>query len=484
MDFSAPFIQGLPVLGNDIARTLGGKPSAAWAKASINHVRVFAQPSYYDRFLVEHFDSAVALINHRGYLGSFEYFEAFPTLAGKLGTVPLVGKPTQKLFGQTFGRFEASFGFFGDASRIYMWEAMEPWAKATVGRKYAVKEFGKPWGKLSEEQRAGLLTKHAGEVEDALYELGTSLNLMTGVLDSTALGIGWTQRQIESAFVFFAPRYTRAGLGLVSNMLRGGLTGKLARNSIACFLAGGTLAFVGAAKALGMSWEEIAHRLNPITAKSKFMSLRVGNRNVGFGGIFYALIRLQADLLSTAFGDEPINLIKFWSKDARWKNPVIKFLFNRTSPLTSAGVLMGIEHGTYMGYPLESFGDYAQFTGSLFIPIWIEETLGLEPGERGILASRDNWWAKLLGTGAELAGLRTNPVAAWELFNDMADECAYANYDRSWKNLMPSEQRALLEKYPDLMALKIMKQEDAARWDDNGYLAWEAERDAQTEIHA
>jgi hypothetical protein len=212
IDISWGLIQGYPVLVTrpDIWATSMGKSLHGLVDS-----RVFAKE------IDRHFASAIELVNHGGYLGSFEYFEVMPRLQALLEKMPkALGKPGLMVLNQGYGQFSAAFGGWGDLARIYMWEAMAP---------MVAKEFG----------------------EVGLHALGRNLNLMTGTLTWEGLGIGPNQRAFETSWAFFAPRYTRAASALMLNTLRGGVDGKLARETLAKMMVGALIMYVGTGYAIG-----------------------------------------------------------------------------------------------------------------------------------------------------------------------------------------------------------------------------------------
>ena len=361
MDFSAPFIQGLPVLGR--------RPDV-WAKATINHYGYFLKPEKLYQYLSK---PAVLAIRkermlHGSSMGSFEYFKALPDVqkwttsaAGKLkgptrGVSEKVGKGIVKGIEQTYGRAEAAFTGFGEVARNEMWKALK---------------------------RDSMSPKR-------LDELAAVVDRMTGVMSSQALGVGLSQSQFESAFAFFAPRYTRAGLSLFSSMFRGGYTGAEARKALGGMMAGGAAMYYGVATALGQEPD-----FDPTS--SGFMTIKIGNDRVGVGGIFTSLARFGADVVATT-AQNPSDL--FWpyedKKLNRWDNPFVRFLYSRTSPLTGAFVGAVVERADYFGKPIEEPSEWARFLAEKATPIAFQRAY--TPSE-----------LSPAGLAGEIMGLRTFP---------------------------------------------------------------------------
>ena len=420
-DFSAMFIQGLPIMV---------RHPKAWAKAAAMSFRAFKSQGTYQKYLLKN----AATINERtyygGYTGGFEFTEAMPALQKTAATAGRVvggakgAKAGQAAIRQTYGRFEASFGSFGDVARNEMWKGMKSLAKD----------------------------------EQQLMELARHLDRMTGVMSSKALGIGPTQRSFESAFLFFAPRYTRATLSLIGDVFRGGMSGAEARKALASMLTGGAAMYAGAAEALG---QEI--KLDPRPSKyggdgAQFMTMEVTDpvtgevRHVGIGGAMLGTLRFLADLTSAAIEDpERLDLEHMNRVD----NPFMKFMYQRTSPLTGA-ITELVEKKNYFGEPFEDKWDYAQFLLEKFTPIAAQSLL-MEPG---------GFSPSTLVT--EELGLRTFPQSDWERRDVFRDKLAQEVFGMPWDELAsptgPGKlaQRKLEQSSPELQAMTDRADEKSA----------------------
>uniref|UniRef100_A0A6M3IJ21 Putative virion core protein n=1 Tax=viral metagenome TaxID=1070528 RepID=A0A6M3IJ21_9ZZZZ len=355
MDFSAPFIQGLPILGR--------RPDV-WAKATAKHYGFFIQPKNLYKYMTDPAVMATRTerILYGGSSSPFEFFEALApvkkgiTAVAEKARVPQVGKVIAKGIEQSYGRAEAAFTGFGEMARNEMWKAL----------------------------------KRPNMSESQLTELATVIDRMTGTMSTEALGLGLSQRQFESAFMFFAPRYTRAGLTLVSDVFKGGLTGAEARKALGGVMAGGAAMYTGICKALGQE-----PNFDPSTGE--FMTIKVGDDHIGIGGMITSLARLGADVIATT-AENPMDLfMPFKDKRLnRWDNPFIKFLYSRAAPFTSLTVGAAVENADYFGRPMEDLSDWARFLADKVTPIatqriapWAEETV------------------TPLGIAGELTGMRT-----------------------------------------------------------------------------
>ncbi|KKN74723.1 hypothetical protein LCGC14_0387650 [marine sediment metagenome] len=380
-DFSAMFIQGLPGIA------LHPK---AWGSAAAKSFKAFLKPQEYQEYMVRNLDNLMERANFGGYVGGFEFMEAMPALqrtasqATRLAArSPAIGRTAIQ---QTYGRFEASFGAFGDVMRNEMWKGLKAGARS----------------------------------EADLMEIARHIDRMTGVMSSKGLGLGKVQRDFEQAFMFFAPRYTRAGFALVGDMLKGGFTGDQARKALGSMMAAGAVLYAGTAKAMGQE-----PNFDPTSGK--FMTIEITDpvtgttRHFGIGGMMTSLMRFGADAAASATGqglNEPLDFVKM----SRFDNPFLKFLFSKASPLT--GFIEGMMFGhNYFGEPFENAGDYAGFLGEQVLPIALQAAF-MEEG--GLSPS---------AIAAEEVGLRTFPRSDWEKRNIVRDLLAQETYGMDWEQV-------------------------------------------------
>ena len=416
-DFSAPFIQGLP--------TLALNP-AAWTKATLKMYQYFLSPKKLYQFLDDPVQKLVRAerVAAGGAAGSFEFFEALAPVQKLVGGTPVVGKGLKKAVQQTLGRAEAAFSGFGETARNYLWMAL----------------------------------KKPGMDDDALRGLARSIDRMTGVMSTEALGIGLTQRQFEGAWMFFSPRYTRAGLALVGDTLRGGATGKTAWKSLGLMMGGGLSMYYGICSVLGQQ-----PHLDPKSAR--FMTIKVGDSYVGLGGIYYALMRLGADIGTTAF-DEPLDFVRL----NRFDNPFLKFMYNRSAPLTGLATGLAIEQKNYLGEPFESPADWGKFLAEKVTPIAAQTIMpwGDEGASPAVFA-------------AEVLGARTFPKNAWELRNETREKYAQQIHSSSYESLTELEQHKI-DRMPDI---KVLDEEADVRSEQRGGLnaAFVRRKRARDEAH-
>lgn len=389
LDLSAPFIQGLTVAATN---------PKAWAKGVGKMIEFTFKPSNYQKFQTSEWARRMA--GERFTAGSmpskFEMVEALEPLQNIVSKVPKVGEKLKGAVQQTYGRAEAAFSGFGEATRNYVWDA----------------------NTMKFRDAAGKLTM----TTEAQRDLARTIDRMTGQMSTTALGIGTTQQQIESAFLFFSPRYTRAGLALMGDLLRGGVSGAMAREIVGKMMLGGMTYYTGICKSLGQE-----PNLDP--SSGNFMTIKIGEQHVGVGGIYVAMMRLAYDAGVTAI-QNPAELIS----TSRVDNPFFKFIYGRTSPLTGTLYSLAVEHKNYLGQPFESPMDYANFAFDKITPISLQSA-GDVIAKEGVSPTAG------LTLAAQFGGARMFPKSAWELRDEARNSYTQNKFG------VPYEQANRMQKY-------------------------------------
>jgi len=433
-----------------------------YGKAEAQSWKAFANPESYQRWIAEPKNiQAIQQARAYGvYFGGFEYFESVAGMV-KFFDRWAFTKPISWSLRQTIGRGEAAFGMWGDVARKEMWEAFGP--------RYIAQ------GKS--------------------FEYARVINRMTGVMSTAELGLGASQRAVEQAFVFFAPRYKRAGFAFMADIFKGGLTGSEARKALGKFLTGGTALYYGACQALGQpayltpyfpeAWQDSEfaewaheHGIELETAGKKYLSMNIGGRWIGIGGFAYGFLRLMADIteLIVEEAKDPDKI--YFTADRirnRWNNPFLKYLYTGSAPLLNvlAEIVIptfrrataeegwdasAITAADYLGYPVETAEEYAAYAGELFTPI----------------AFSDTFWDKSgtpqtpLGFLGEILGFRGSPQTRWESFHvpvqeilntegipDMSEEQRQkaATGDLAWEDLNRWQKEDFLIRHPELNEL-------------------------------
>lgn len=402
LDFSAPFIQGLPALARN---------PAAWARATKEHFTAAFAPEKYAGYLAKP-DNYAARAERLFYGGTgsiSEFHEAMPQVTQALGRVPKIGEKLQSLSKQTLGRTEAAYGAFGEVSRDELWKAL----------------------------RHKAIDKTTGKLDNKLArEVASSIDKLTGSLNIDPLLIGKSQKQFENGFMFFASRYTRAGLALAGDVMRGGLRGSEARKALGSMITGGTLMYLRVCNALGQQ-----PNLDPTTGK--FMTVKIGDYNVGIGGITTSLIRFGYDVAASA-AEDPSVFLDFGN---RFDNPFTKFLYSRAAPLTQT-ISEVIDNKDFLGEPLDSPEAWARFAASSTIPISFQNFMD------------DTGAASKVGAFLpELMGGRTFPKSDSELLTEARDRYAQSFGFMSYKDIPATalidgrKVKDLIAEQPDIQTL-------------------------------
>jgi hypothetical protein len=385
-DLGWKFIQGLVFLTS--------KPHL-WAKVAKMEFEALFDPRAWERFMSDpvHYGAAQRLTAHGGAIQAAGELVEAAAKGGAFERLPVVGYPLSK----AAGPFERAFTFGGNAARVLWWEALENTA-----------------------------AKHG---KQGLDELADFVGKATGVMSQGNLGISRQQQAAES-MLLFAPRFTKAAFGLITDALQGGLRGELARDSLVKLATAGTMVYIITGKALGQT-----PHLNPLPASQggdggKFMTYRILGQNVGMPGAFMSIVRLLGHSVAT-LDQNPSAFLSLSPRD----QPFIRFLRGKMSPVASA-TWDTVAGRTFIGEPTreDALQWSTEVVGSRMMPFWAESYLfsNPRPGVGGI---------------GEFMGLRTFPVSLWERRNDLRQQYS----DDRWDELTRLEQRALEQQHPDLL---------------------------------
>lgn len=409
LDLSYGFIQGLPLLGY---------APHTWANLMVKQLSWLAKPQNLSKSLQR--PDMVEVANfwrkYGLYQGSFEYFAGVGTLeriGGMGGRFPA----GRGLVRQTYGRAEVVFSGFGDLSRLELAKAMRPLAKN----------------------------------EDDLYSLARLINEMTGVVSPVELGIP-TLQQLGEQSVIFAPRYLRGGFYMVANVFSGGLTGQVARESLGHLMTGGAIVYYKTCLALGQ--EPV---FDPRSAK--FMTVQAGNQRVGVGAFITSLMRFTADVATSkpedyVFWPQEGEEAGEWATRVRRDNPFLKFMYSKASPLISGG-LDAIYHRNYFGEEFETPADWARWVGDMTLPIALQSVLTQEKP------------ANLPAFTAEVAGMRTYPMPAYEELAQSREQYAQSIGRTSWDDLTELEKQQAIDASPDLAQWTERADVERVKWGDD-----------------
>ncbi len=393
LDWSAPWLQGLVMAATN---------PREWAKSVIGMIKYTAKPQVFYQEMLKEMDTLTEMIKYGYSAQAVDWLEAMKGLKTVAGGVPKVGGFLKGVVQQTYGRTEVAWVGWGEMARIKLFKAM----------------------------------RKEGMTPEQLTDVVRTVSLMTGTLPSSVMGVGKTQQQVENSFVFFAPRYTRAGLSMMGDMLKGGISGQTARESLAHLMQAGLLYYYGATKVLGQE-------MNLDPRSGRFMTIKVGNQHLGVGGIYTAMMRLSYNAALQTVSD-PTSFITP-EKWTRYDNPFIKFMMDRTSPLTGTTISLAVEHKDYYGRPFETPGDWGGFILSKIEPIALQN-IGRTVQMEGAFAP--------VPVAAQLAGLRQFPKSAWELRDDERNRLAKEQSGVTYEELPKIEQRRI-DQNPTIKALQV-----------------------------
>lgn len=413
-DFGAPFIQGLPMLFRDPKK---------WGEVTQAHFVAFKDPRVRSRYIAGNASDVVEMIEHGGMIGSSEFTEAMassgwfarlpmqiedsPLIPGALGRGAAVGTNVIYRTGQ---RFSNAFETFLDLARIETWKSLRPMAK------------------------------NARDLDD----LATFVNKLTGTTSSKALGVPLTQRQFEGAIPFFSPRYTRATAGLVLDMMRGGLRGRLARESIGRLMFGAAAVHVATQAALGQPI-----RLDP-TNPGEFMRSDIAGQRIGFGGKFFSFFKSFVKIShQTLVKPEGYLSWNIFDPESYRDNPWLSTLRNQAAPLFGTGLSLAIGADP-LGRQLPGLGDpidLTKFLGEQAFPFWLDAAV-----EAGSFSGT------IAASGAELGGGVAFDIPAYAERDTLFEKYAQKDFGQSMEQLQNldfggrKERRQLLADHPDLQA--------------------------------
>ena len=493
LDFSAMAIQGLPSLGLAFAHSLtnpveGVKMLGAWFNAFTHSVSVAFDPSTLYQYIAKNNKSIMQRVAAGGSTIGSDYIKAMESkLAEKLGKLA------------PYERTNLSFFTGTEIARDEFWKILSPKA----------------------------LKNGKG------YELARSLDRMTGVYNSIAAGVPLTTRQLENAFVWFAPNYTRSCLAVLNDIFRGGMTGAMARKAIGGMVVSGAIMYSTVQYCMqqleGKSDEDALESVlagfgikkDALTGEvewkpdARFMTIQIGNTNFGFGGFWYSLLRLSGNIMKAIDKIAESDTVNFETilkgGGEEWMdNPILYWWRSRAAPVVGTGLelisgkdFFGNEN---FGYPTEGLESYIKYIITRFEPIWAEDAINQHIPWLAKKNEMPEGAAVIATPIAEIFGLRTFPNSSWVEFYDKAKEIInklpvdllepYYTPDElkkiievqgkgklTWEMLPTPLQQKLLLTYPELTEYYQTAQEDSARRNTPDWENWKAQGDEAKRIY-
>ena len=420
-DFGVFTIQGLPLLFRD---------PEAWGNAFGWSMQTLWDPQARSVYLTHNANIVTEMIKYGGHIGSTEitqsmsdggWFARLSTIDGDTGNVAkrALGKTSQVTY-KTVKLFQSNYDMFLDVARIETYKALKP----TIAR-------------------------HGKDAD--LYDLADFVNKLTGHTSSRALGIGVTQRQLESALFLFSPRYTRAIASLMMDATRGGMRGHEARSALAALMAGQYALHTGISAAMGQE-------PNYVPGQGNWLKVKVpGLGHVGFGGKPNAMINMIWDIQKQSMENpEGFLNVNIFDNKAYENNAFLRRLRYQTSPLSS-GIINTLTGVDPIGRTLPDWEDiYHDDMGNRKFnmrALWTKlSSMGLEQAPfalQGLIESGP------VAFGAEFFGAATYPERPYETRDALFNQYSLAEYGMTLPELRKQNdfetRKAELEtKYPDL----------------------------------
>jgi hypothetical protein len=286
-------------------------------------------------------------------------------------------------------------------------------------------------------------------LHDEMFRLARFTNTAIGQPELRGV-ISRTQEQMESGYLWFAPRYTRSLLGTFAYAFGKGYTPAQARVMLSKMLIGGMIMHAGFVTASmqiqGKSPKEIqvalARTFNPLSGK-EFMSLKVGKDWYGIGGVYRAAFSAIGIL------GEADNWKLDTVQEVALDNPFMKIIRGRTTPLT--GTMMDFMEGeNFMGQETnfwELVNDprkIGRYLADNFIPFSLSAIL------------QEGGWERKTGRGlVEFFGLRSSPETLWEAMAPVMDNVAERRFGVPFEQLennLPA--RDYVRNHPNVKAVE------------------------------
>ena len=435
VDFGTMFLHGLPTLMLDPGR---------WAKVTATSLHALADPAVRARYVRDNVADITDYIKHGGNIGSVEYFDSLKE-GGWLASLPLkladsgdlsdrartavaIGPQAITYTGQRFGN---SFEMWLDAARIETWKSM----------------------------------RHLATDQKTTNDLAVFINQLTGAVNTKALGVPTTQREIESTLMFFAPRYMRATAGLFMDTMTGGLRGKYARKTLGRMFAGMTLAHVAVARSLGqepnLDWSK----------QGEFLTVEIAGQRVRMGGKSFSFMNAMTKVVEQT-GEDPEGFLSWDVLDPQTykDNPVLSTLRNQGAPL-SGTVLNWAIGADPMGKAIPEFHDpidIMKWLGEDNLPFWAQAATEAMAAERAV--NNPGLVPAMTAAALEGTGLTTFAMSASNRYNNMLDKYSKEDFDgKSWEKVKAdsdfngyAEKRALTRAHPELAAAEqaIIKEQE------------------------
>ncbi len=283
--------------------------------------------------------------------------------------------------------------------------------------------------------------EHLAKTPQQVADLDQFINEFRGMTSSARLGVTPNWRAVET-MTLLAPRYNRAIAGLLSDTVRGGLRGRLARNGLARGIIALVAMFIVAGFAMGKDWDEIKDTLDP--RSSKFLTYDIGGVNIGPGSKVRSVIRVVAES-----AENPDDLLQLSMEN----NPALRFVRGNLSPMLGQSIDL-IKGKNYIGDPTrDSWLTFARENMLVqFLPIWVEN-LAMEGG---------NPSQRMIRGAGEFFGGRAYPETAWDEVSRLRDRYAAEDFGKKYEELNNSDKDSLKSNHKDLVEMETKAENESS----------------------
>ena len=425
LDLSVQGIQTLPALGIDTMnliktplrgmRGIPSKPTAYWIKGAFRGWERLFNPKAAKEWAAKPEIQTISteMVEHGASLSLSEFAEATSILS----KIPILGR--------LYEWSGAAFTWGRNATQVYMY--------------------------MGERSRALRGLTEVTKISTRLDELAKWSNVGTGAVSTRGMGINPTQRSIES-FLLFAPKLARSVLANIFDLTRGGLTGRMARDSIAGFMIAAVALTTGLSLALGQK-----PRINPLPESaggdgSKFLTVKIGNFYIGLGSTYRQLASLGALIWDTAKRN-PEDLITF-SMD----NPILRGIRGKLGPPMALGIDLWTGHDYLGELTRNNLPTIAKTFGDWGIPIWADEVL------EAIQKDVPTWQVASMAA-TQFFGGRSVPETDWDIVKNLREIYSDLDFKKQFEDLNNAQIKELVRKHKDLAELETKQK---AHWAETG----------------
>ena len=282
------------------------------------------------------------------------------------------------------------------------------------------------------------------KIDQRLQELGRMVALNSGKVSFRRYGLSYTQQQL-GRLMMAGSMYNRSKLDYANMLIKGGVEGRIARESMAGLTAALVGTYIAVAFAMG-----IKPKLNPLPKSeggdgAEFMSVPIGRYNVGVGAIVYEWSRFLANVATTGLNNPEDLVAPFDKGNPNMSNPFIRYFRAKSSIFV--GTILDLSTGRdYIGQLTRNdLNAWVRTLGRAVTPLWADELIkALQEGTAS--------WDTGVATVGEWTGGRVFPESDLDKARTLRDQLAqdYTKGEKLWDELNQGEQNELTRKYPDL----------------------------------